>query len=170
MAIIGPPSTEQPLDPKISKLFRDVKQDAIIKKGSLVAFNYGFWIHDPYPLVIVTDVFPGKLVRGVNLHYLTFPFIKTILQGSCENVGFSYSNIRGDKYITNAFRSYKWPGIRQIKKLDCDFLLTVMATVRSFDPSQIQTIRESVQQQMSRTVNPPAQPTGEMNTGQIPGT
>jgi len=35
----------------------------------------------------------------------------------------------------------------------------VMATVRSFDPNQIQAIRESVQEQINRVVNPPAEPT-----------
>jgi len=37
--------------------------------------------------------------------------------------------------------------------------LKVMATVRSFDPNQIQAIRESVQEQINRVVNPPAEPT-----------
>jgi len=61
--------------------------------------------------------------------------------------------------MVKAFRSYKWNGIRQVKVLDTDFLLKVMATVRSFDPNQIQAIRESVQEQINRVVNPPAEPT-----------
>lgn len=125
----------------------------LISKGSLIVFAYQFWINDPYPLVIVTDYVPGNRIRGVNLHYLTFPFIKELLRTGCENPTFSYGNVKPNQYISSAFRSYKWQGIRQIKKLDCKFLLNVMGTVRSFDPSEVQAIRESVQEQIRRIVN-----------------
>ncbi len=156
----------QGLNPAIANLFKPLGQatslDTTVRKGSLISFNYSFWVHDPYPLIIVTDLLPNNRVRGVNLHYLSYVYIKTLLRGSLQIGGLSYGNIKSDKYITNAFRSYKWMGIRQIKKLDCNFLLTVMATVRSFDPNQVRAIRESIQAQISREANPKAEPTGEI--------
>ena len=131
------------------------------QSGSLLAFNYSMWIHDPYPLVIVTDVIPNTRIRGLNLHYLTFPYIKTLLKTACQNNSFSYGNIKNDAYITNAFRSYKWQGVRQVKMLDCSFLLNVMASVRTFDPNQVSAIRQSIREQMQRVVNPPAESTEE---------
>lgn len=150
-----PPQTTNPV---ISNLFKQTAVNSEVTKGSLITFNYLNWIHDPYPLLIVTDIVPGTRLRGVNLHYLTFNYIKGLLRNSCENRGFSYSNIRNDKYIVDAFRSYKWQGVRTVKKLDCNFLLTVMATVRSFDPSQVKQIRENIQQQLNRQVTPKAGP------------
>jgi hypothetical protein len=76
-------------------------------RGSLIAFNYPIShaqrpnvIHDPYPLLIVTDIWP-QYVRGVNLHYLTFPYIKRVLTSNCNNRTFSYYNVRPDKYLVN---------------------------------------------------------------------
>lgn len=149
------------INPLISKLFKPVrspKDTGFIKKGDLIRFNYSFWIHDPYPLVIITDVIYGQRVRGVNLHYLTFPYMRNLLKLGCHNIGFSYENIKGNAYIANAFRSYKWSGIRQIKKLDCAFILNAMSLVRSFDPLQVKAIRQEVMKQISREVNPPAKP------------
>lgn len=131
-------------------------------KGSLVIFNYIFYKpgHDPYPLVFMTDDnYPLKnplYIRGVNLHYLTFPVIKKLLQPNINNPNFSYDNIKGDSYITGAFRQYKKVGIRQLKTLNTAFLLNVLASVRSFNPSEIEAIRNSVREQLQRLTNPSA--------------
>jgi hypothetical protein len=144
-----------------------------INKGSLVTFSYLYFKpgHDPTPLVIITDVW-RDYIRGVNLHYLTFPYILRLLQPNCDNPRFSYYNIKGDAYIVGAFRQYKRLGIRQIKKLDCAFLLKVLQTVRTLDPTQVDTIRRAVRDQINRTVNPPAQSTEEqpLGTTGTPGT
>ena len=85
-----------------------------ITRGSLISFSYPQSmavtpnvIHDPYPMVIVTDIWPNY-VRGLNLHYLTFPYIKKILTQHGGNAGFSYSNIKPDKYMANAFRTVSY--------------------------------------------------------------
>ena len=151
---------QQPMSPVVSRLFKGVGNNKpvttndIVTKGSLISFSYSMWKHDPFPLIIVSDITSGLRLRGVNIHYLTFPYIKNLLRTGTTNPSFSYGNIKADPYIVNAFRSYKWQGIRQIKKLDSAFLLTVMATVRSFDPSQVASIRQAVQQQIQREVNP----------------
>lgn len=155
---------EDKLHPFISSMFKPsgtvvanpnptIHPNTYINKGSLISFNYTKWKHDPYPLVLITDITPGVKLRGVNLHYMTFNSIKTIIKNSCSNPGFSYSNIRGDKYIISAFRSYEWASIRQIKRFDCNVLLNIMATVRNYDPSESKAIREAVQQQLKQVVN-----------------
>lgn len=121
-----------------------------------MSFSYAYWRHDPYPLIVVTKVLPGQKVFGVNLHYITFPIIKNILRSHCGDPGFSYASIKGDQYIVGALRSYKWQGIRQVKVLDHNFLLTVMGMVRSFDPAEVEIIRRTVQEQIGRQVNPRA--------------
>lgn len=128
-----------------------------VAKGSLVYFNYLFWIHDPYPLVIISDIYP-QYIRGLNLHYLTFPYIKHVLQPGCDNRNFSYSNIRGGNvpyettHVPKAFRTYKRSGIRALKALDCSFILNVLASTRAIDPMEVdrirQVVREQIQQQM----------------------
>lgn len=150
------------------------KLTATITKGSLVTFSYNFYKpgHDPYPLVLITDAnYPamgpkaGMYMRGVNLHYLTFPDIKRLLQPNCNNMNFSYSNIKADSFIVSAFRQYKRRGVRQIRKLDCAFLLNVLASVRSLNPSEVEAIRNSVREQIRRLTNPVAAASPEQITG-----
>jgi len=125
-------------------------------RGDLMTFNYPYsWaikpniIHDPYPLVIVTDVWPQH-IRGVNLHYLTFPYIKSILTPNCGNRGFTYSNIRADKYVANAFRMYYRKGIHQPKKMDCAWLLEMLSGIRRWSPDEIERIREQIREQIQK--------------------
>jgi len=123
-----------------------------IAKGSLVWFRYLNFEHDPYPLIIVTDIWPNY-IRGVNLHYLTFNYVRRLLNMHCDNQMFSYFNIRNDQFFVNSFRTYKRQGIRQIKKLDCAFLLNVLGSVMSFDPAQIEQMRVYVKEQLQRQPN-----------------
>lgn len=128
-----------------------------IVKGSLVIFNYSFWKHDPRPLVIVTDYNMNGKMRGINLHYLTYSYIRNILNiASVSQNGFSYNNIKNDSYIVNSFRSYKWSGISQVKKFDINFINQMINNVRNFDPNQIQSIRQSVNQQLQQQYVPSA--------------
>lgn len=147
-----------------------IQMTQTIQKGTLVTFNYTFHKpnHDPYPLLLVTDIaFPVKNknrldVRGVNLHYLSFNDIRKLLQANCNNVNFSYDTLKQGGYINvvnAAFRQYKRSGIRQIKILDCAFLLNVLASVRAISPSEVEAIRKSVREQISRITNPAAKAT-----------
>lgn len=132
-----------------TNLFKNASNYQVLKKGSLITFNYMFWKHDPYPLLIVSNVIQGKFIKGVNLHYLTFPYIKNLIK-NCNNPAFSYQTIKGDRYISNAFRGYKWNGIRQIKYLDCDFILNAMGLTRGIDVNQLDAIKKSVQDQVGK--------------------
>ena len=126
-----------------------------ITQGSLVYFSYANYKHDPYPLIIVTDIFKNS-IRGVNLHYLTFQYIKNLLHRHCDNMMFSYFNIKQDQYITDAFRTYKRLGIQKLRKLDCKFLLNVLGSVTSFDPAEVEQMRVYVREQLQRQVTPRA--------------
>lgn len=151
-----------------------------LSRGDLITFSYAFYKpgHDPFPLVLVTDPdYPamskpgtvagrGMYIRGINLHYLTFPVIKKLIfpnnrQSICENPNFTYQSIKSNQYISSAFRQYKKRGIGTLKKLDCRFIVNAMSMSRSLDPNEIEAIRKSVREQINRMVNPPAQATGE---------
>lgn len=145
-------------NPSFQNLFTSVNLSTeLISKGNLLSFNYMFWKHDPYPLVILTDYMPGNRVRGVNLNYLTFNYVKNILNMYGENKGFSYGSIKYDRYIVGAFRSYKWNGIRQVRKLDSKYLLNLVSTVRSFDKNNLEAIKETIQDQLNKPTNPKAE-------------
>lgn len=125
-------------------------------RGDLITFHYPYSmaqvpnvIHDPYPLVILTDVWPSA-IRGVNLHYLTFPYISHILKPNCGNKGFTYSNIRADNYITGAFRMYYRAGVRNPRRLDCSWLLELLGAVRSWTPDDLEGIRQEIRTQIQK--------------------
>jgi len=147
----------------------------IVGRGSLITFNYAFHKpgHDFFPLVLVTDpdysipTSQQRYLRGINLHYLTFPVIKKLIFPSiagsvCENPNFTYQYIKNNNYIISAFRQYKRNGIANLKKLDCQFVANAMGISRSFDPNEIEAIRKSVRDQISRMTNPRASATGEL--------
>lgn len=141
----------------IEQIFRPVgglKQTTkAVTKGSLITFNYMYWKHDAYPLVFVSQYLPGNKIYGINIHYLTFNYIKNLLR-NCNSPTFSYQTIKNDTYLKSAYRSYKWSGIRLIKSLDCSVLLNIMGTIRSFDPAEVEIIRKNVQEQLRQQINP----------------
>jgi hypothetical protein len=154
------PQQNQPQqNPAYSTLFKSPQNMAVptnnfLAAGSLIQFKYSFWIHDPAPLVIVSSSEMGGRISGVNLHYLTYPVISEILTQTCVSRTFAYSNYKANHYISGAFRTYKWGAISQIKKLDCEILLRIISGVRSLDPSQVQAIQQSVEDQLRRPTNP----------------
>lgn len=127
-----------------------------ITRGTLLSFNYPHSlanppnpIHDRYPMVIVTDVWP-KYIRGVNLHYLTFPYIKTMLEQHGEKASAAYSNIKMDAYVARAFRMYYRMGIYQPRKLDVEFLKVMLREVRNFSPNEVERIRNEIEAQIQK--------------------
>lgn len=157
-----------PANPYVQQLFQPPAQAAttntapLLTPGNLLLFQYKYWLHDPSPMIILVDSQPGNKIRGLNLHYLTFPYVKMLLSRAC-NTGFSYQNIKGDGYIKGAFRSYKWSGVTMVKKLDCQFILRMMSVARTFNPSEVHAIRQSIEQQLQQEFLRKATPTGEIN-------
>src|SRR3954464_1790502 len=79
---LSPDASQQ--DPGKRPIQRATKQDLEVKnqllgKGSLVLFKYENWKHDPYPLVLVSRRYADGRIAGINLHYLTFRYIKNLL-------------------------------------------------------------------------------------------
>jgi hypothetical protein len=108
--------------------------------------------HDANPNVMVTNV-DSFYVWGVNVHYLTFPYIRNLLQKNCNNIMFGYPSIKSDKFVTSAFRQYKKNGIRSLKKLDCDFVLNLLGSSRALTPAEVEAIRNTVNNQISQAIN-----------------
>jgi hypothetical protein len=131
-------------------------EKAGVRKGSLVSFNYTFWKHDLRPLVVVSEAFAGGKLWGVNIHYLTFPYIKRLIAISSKNPAFSYSSISRDLYMKKAFRSYKWGGIGSMLLMEQKPLVNIISMARSFDPAEVEIIRKNAQDQISRQINPKA--------------
>ncbi len=146
----------------------------VIAAGSLVKFNYLYAKpgHDQTPLVLLTHPCPYKDVyyRGINLNYLTFPFIRKLLQQFGEQPTFSYSqNIKGQAYIVSAFRQYKRQGVSGIQKLNSPFLLNALACARSADPNEVESIRKVIRDQIRKQTSVQAQPSAEMPFGNSTG-
>lgn len=119
-----------------------------VQRGGIIVFPYMFYKNDPTPCVLVSSV-NGTVLKGVNLHYLTFNYIKRLMPNA--NSGFSYYNIKADKYIVSAFRSYLVRGImfEKSKIIDSQFLFKMMTMVNSFDPIQIRAIRQEIERQLA---------------------
>ena len=146
-------------------IFRKI-QNKTVKPGSLIVFRYNFYKHDPSPLCLVGRVGLNGMVSGLNLHYLTFRYIKQLVQMYCGK-NFNYHFIKGNKYIVNAYRSYKREGRKNIQILDSDFLLGVLGSVRSFKPSELEAIRQSVQKQLKEKMHPTADDVAKQYQGYI---
>jgi hypothetical protein len=147
-------------------------QSSTLGRGSLIAFEYPVShakrpniIHDPYPLLIVTDIWP-QYVRGVNLHYLTFPYIKRVLTSNCNNKIFSYYNVRPDKYLASAFRMYYRTGMSRIRVMDCQFLVQLLNGIRSWSESEIERVRLEIRQQIRQRLQAKANELANLNKNQ----
>ncbi len=119
-----------------------------VTRGNLILFPYSFWKNDPTPCVLVSSV-NGYVLKGINLHYLTFQYVKRLLIPGVGST-FSYYNIKADQYIVSAFRSYLIRGIMFEKSriIAANFLLKMMSMVKSFDPLQIKAIRQEIERQL----------------------
>lgn len=155
-----PPTEQKPFRRQYEQPFKRVGANQYglvykpLGKGSLVVAKYDFWKHDPYPLILVSSIYSDQRLAGVNLHYLTYKYVRNLLQNYCDKRSFGYPLIKGDKYIVQAFRTYKKAGLRQARILDCEFVLNAMGIARSYSPNEIEKIRQHIQQQLRQEVNP----------------
>lgn len=151
----------------------------VVHMGSIVNFHYtgqrtGHQIHDPYPLVLVSNIY-SDAIRGLNLNYLTLPYVKAMINAFLDK-NFSYQMIKGDTYLVGspeppkgdgkpgAFRSYKRTGISQLRIMDSAFLKAVAAVSRSLDPNELDQIRMQLEQLMKYQVNQPVAQAGPQQT------
>lgn len=142
----------QPQNPLTQKLPFKKAYYKTLAKGSLITCKYLYWKHDPNPLILVTDVTP-EYIRGVNLHYLTFKYVRSLLQTYCGKLQFSYRFIMHDSYIVNSFRTYKKIGISNISVLDCGVINSQLNVRRSFNPQEIKEIRKQIRANFQQQSN-----------------
>lgn len=136
--------------------------------GFLFSCQYQFFKHDPNPLVLMTRLYADGRVAGVNLHYLTFPYVRHLIRTFCGKGTFGYPQIKGDKFIVNAFRTYKRVGIRSVKAIDCGFLVSILGSLRSFNPAEVEAMRKEVQRQLMEKVNPKADDMAKQYSQMVP--
>lgn len=126
-----------------------------LTKGSIIAFKYDFFKHDPYPTIVVTNV-TREFISGLNIHILTFYKINHLLGkkiNACENPAFSYNLVKGDGYIIKAYRKYKKIGMRSVKIFDCDTFLKILGIPRVLTPKEAKIIRNDVTNQINKSTN-----------------
>ena len=129
-----------------------------LQRGNLAFFSYLFYHHDSNPLVLVTDVMPDR-IRGVNLHFLTFKFVKAILSNYCGKT-FSYANIKHNNYTQASFRTYKKPGMRNLQILDCEYINNLLKPQRrgyKYNPQELKALKDQIQLQLQKAANPRAE-------------
>ena len=121
--------------------------------GSVVSFGYRFYRHDPYPVILTAGFDPYHgLIEGLNLHYMTFPVFRALLQSHAGNVNFNYYLIKNQPLIKQAFRSYKINGIVNAKKVNWKAIIDAMSIIRQYSPQEMLAIQNAVDQAaMSRT-------------------
>lgn len=169
-----------PINPQqiqqLGSLFKAIEYPTpkIVHKGNIVTFHYvsqrvNKMIHDPYPLVLISDIF-SDAIRGVNLNYLTVPYVKLMINKYLEKP-FSYALIRNDSYIVGAhdnpgaFRTYKRSGISQLRIMDSQFLIGLAAISRTLAPNEIDQIRMQIEEIIKFQLNQPAAQPGIENQG-----
>lgn len=158
------------LPSNISKLwqateFPNKARTNVVHKGSVVNFFYIGQrrqpIHDPYPLVLVSDIFTDA-IRGVNLNLLDAPYVTSLIKGYLDTP-FSYTNIKSDHYITDAFRTYKRAGISSLRMMDSSFLKGLAAVARSLDVNEIEQMRGQIESLIRQASQQPMAQPGEMD-------
>jgi hypothetical protein len=148
------------------------------QKGSLISFQYLFQKHDPKPFVLFIRTYMDGRLAGLNLHYLTFPYVKRLISQYCGNQSLSYQAIKGDEFLVNAYRTYKRTGLRRVQLVDCEFLKTILESLRVLDPEEIEAMRKEVNKQLKEKLNQKAEElkrlqstsenTNELSTNETP--
>lgn len=129
--------------PNIVELIGSSNKGSIIN-GSVVSFYYQNFNHDPYPVIISTGPMSNNRIGGLNLHYLTFPVFRALLNSWAGNAAFNYFIIKNEPVIKNAFRSYNISGIKNIKKIHYKAILEIMSIKRNFSPEEMSAIQQAV--------------------------
>ena len=139
---------------KLKPLFQ--RNNQVMQRGMLIAFQYRWMKHDPSPLLLISETCPPRCtntrrqgtISGLNLHYLTFKYVKWLINSYCGKGSFGYGLYKTNRYIVNSYRSYRKDGRRQIKTVDCKSLLDILGGIRSYKPSEIEAMRKQVQTQL----------------------
>ncbi len=168
-----PDQTQQPPQQQQKPPFKRVAAGIKPKKGDLIGFRYLYWKHDPRPLVLVTSEYKDGRIAGVNLHNLTLWDMKNLVSQYCNKNTISYQTaIKGRRELAKGFRTYKPDGMKGLIALDCENFLGRLGVVREkklLSPNEVAKLRQQIQQQLKRQVNPRARDltTYQQKTGPI---
>jgi hypothetical protein len=154
---------DQKLQPQFRKVFTPVGVRNMPVPGTVIRFNYSFFKpgHDPQPLVLVAsdvDKEATGYLCGINLHYLTIPKARLLLEANCNNQTFSYGNVMADEYIAGAYRTYRVQGVQGLRNEDCGFLIGLMSLNGLLSVSQLTAMVQQVRQMAARQPVPQAGP------------
>lgn len=137
-------------------------QNNTVQKGSIISFNYigqrpMYQIHDSSPLVLVSDLF-SEHIRGINMHYYTLPIVRQVIanKNMTGNPGFSYKTIMTNKYLVDAFRTYKRTGISNLRVLDISFLRKLLEISALLNTSELEAMKTQVRQMLERELGQPS--------------
>jgi hypothetical protein len=128
-------------------LFKSGFRNGLVR-GTVATFGYNFWKHDPYPLVLCCGPDKHGNVCAINMHYLTLNYVKSVIKQYCNNQQFNYGMIKGDVFAKNAYRSYKPFGVKGIRIFDGNFLAEILGRAKSYNPAEIDKIRQEIQTQI----------------------
>lgn len=129
-----------------------------VGRGSLISFQYpvsmavmpGYQIRDIKPMLIIANI-GQRYISGVNLHYLTLPYLRAIILNHGGDQNFSwYGRVRADEYLAQSYRLYVRRGMHRPKVLDVEWLKKVLFEVQTFDPNQLKAIRDNIQKQIQQ--------------------
>lgn len=153
----------------LTKLFKTIEKPKTVakvaQKGAIITFRYigqaGRSIHDPYPMVIITDIFID-MIRGVNLHYLPLQQVMRTMQDNnmAGNVNMSFRNVSANSLVY-AFRSYKKSGISNQKLLDIDYLKNLLTVSQALNIGEMEMIRKQIRDIMDQENRQPQAVPGE---------
>lgn len=117
-------------------------------RARVVAFQYRYYKHDPYPVILTTGLTLDGRIGGLNLHYLTFPVFRALLNQWAGNPGFGYLIVKSLPQIKFAFRTYDLSGVQMAKEIDWRAAMTALSVVRNYSPQEVQAIRNAIDQQI----------------------
>lgn len=162
---IAPPVSSGPTNPYVNFYFEPLQTDP--KEGELIIFTYTkklyYEIHDRMPLVLVLNSArnkgwqPGRCIRGINLHYLTYSLMGQIMEMVNRGTVQSYEQLKAYQMCADSFRHYLWNWIApgSIKKMNLVAVQAEVNTIKQHGPMNQEDLRRLVQEQLEQKTKQP---------------
>lgn len=143
-----------PANPYVDMYFEPIQGEP--KPGDVITFVYNkklyYEIHDRYPLVLVLDWKRGNRVRGVNLHYLSYSVMGSIIEMTHNGLIYSYRQVQPMQMCVDAFRHYIWTWIIQgtIRRMNTEAIQAEVNTIKKYGKLDEATIHQLVREQLQK--------------------
>jgi hypothetical protein len=162
----NPLATSGPTNPYVDFYFEPLQTDP--QEGDLIIFTYTkrlyYEIHDRTPLVLILNSAkagkgyqPGRFIRGINLHYLTYGLMGQVIEMSHKGTAKSYEQLRAYQMCVNSFRHYLWNWIApgSIKKMNIIAVQAEVNTIKQYGRMNQEDLRNLVKQQLEQKTTQP---------------